>query len=356
MSRFSSMRCHPRHAHLFIRSVAGCCVIVLLSARLAHAATMDWVSVGNPGNKPDSAGFGAVNYGYQISKFEVTNAQYTEFLNDAAASDPFELYDPDMAQYGIQRTITSTGFSYSLTESVEVDWGQKPVNLVSWYDAIRFVNWMNNGKGGADTETGAYTLLGGTTTPTNPETIVRNSHAQVWLPNLDEWYKAAYYDPNKPEGPGYWRYPTAADTMPSNSILIPDSGNSANFTGTNLQSTLDGIVKLTDVGEFENSASAYGVFDAAGNVSEWSETLVPGIGMLRAQLGGSWNSLSVSLHGANARFGFNAPAVNSSRSGFRIARVPEPTSGVMAVTVACMLLLRTRWCLKKRLTSSSRQS
>ena len=36
--------------------------------------------------------------------------------------------------------------------------GNHPVNYVSWYDAIRFANWLNNGQGSGDTETGAYTL------------------------------------------------------------------------------------------------------------------------------------------------------------------------------------------------------
>ena len=39
-----------------------------------------------------------------------------------------------------------------------------PVNYVDFYDALRFANWMNNGQGNGDTETGAYTLLGGTPT------------------------------------------------------------------------------------------------------------------------------------------------------------------------------------------------
>ena len=41
------------------------------------------------------------------------------------------------------------------------------MNYVTWYDTIRFANWLNNGQGTGDTETGAYTLLGGTPTPSN---------------------------------------------------------------------------------------------------------------------------------------------------------------------------------------------
>ena len=47
-----------------------------------------------------------------------------------------------------------------------------PVVLVSFYDSIRFANWLHNGQGSGDTETG-YTLLGGTATPSNGD-----GHAQ----------------------------------------------------------------------------------------------------------------------------------------------------------------------------------
>ena len=30
------------------------------------------------------------------------------------------------------------------------------------------------------------------------------------IPTENEWYKAAYYDPNKPAGLGYWDYPDQA--------------------------------------------------------------------------------------------------------------------------------------------------
>lgn len=46
-----------------------------------------------------------------------------------------------------------------------------PVVFVSWYDSIRFANWMHNGKGSGDTENGAYTLLGGTPMPSNGNSI-----------------------------------------------------------------------------------------------------------------------------------------------------------------------------------------
>lgn len=329
-----------RHGAWGLFSTAiGLSVLIVVNASLASAAHMEWVFIGDPGNAADASGFGAVDTSYRIGKFEVTNAQYVDFLNNVAPTDPLELYDEKMANFGIQRSLTPGGYSYSLTVDATIDWGAKPVNAVSWYDAIRFANWMNNGMGSADTETGAYTLLGGTPTPANAAAIVRNADARVWLPSIDEWYKAAYYDPDRPAGPGYWTYPTAADTPPGNELLVPDPGNHANFTSSSLTTTLSGELKLTDVGQFSNSASPYGTFDQAGNVTEWSETLVPGLGMLRANLGGSWGSLAVALQGSNTRFAFNGPAVNSERGGFRLASVPEPATWASLAAGWLLLLL-----------------
>ncbi len=58
-----------------------------LCAAPAHAVvTFDWATVGNSGNADDihGDGYGGVDYTYRISKHEVTNAQYTEFLNAVA--------------------------------------------------------------------------------------------------------------------------------------------------------------------------------------------------------------------------------------------------------------------------------
>jgi sulfatase modifying factor 1 len=75
------------------------------TAGTAGAVTMEWVTVGDPGNAADTAvmndhttGYGSVSYAYRISKYEVTNAQYAEFLNAVASSNDFAgLYDAQMS-------------------------------------------------------------------------------------------------------------------------------------------------------------------------------------------------------------------------------------------------------------------
>jgi formylglycine-generating enzyme required for sulfatase activity len=79
-----------------------------------------------------------------ISKYEVTNAQYAEFLNLKAAANPLALWDPSMY---IARSGSPGCFTYSVPAAHQ----NQPVNYVSFYDSLRFTNWLSNGQGSADT-------------------------------------------------------------------------------------------------------------------------------------------------------------------------------------------------------------
>ena len=46
--------------------------------------------------------------------------------------------------------------------SVKTNMGNKPVNYVSFFDAMRFTNWLENGQGNGGTESGVYTIGNGT--------------------------------------------------------------------------------------------------------------------------------------------------------------------------------------------------
>src|SRR6476620_6143949 len=182
-----------------------CVLCVFRAPASAAPITIDTVFVGNAGNAnntPPALPVGAVDHEYWIAKYEVTVGQYAEFLNAKAKSDPLGLYNTNMGSDvfgGITRSGVSGGFTYA----AKTDMGNKPVNYVSWYDAIRFANWLHNGQGNGDTETGAYTILGGTPIPSNGLSITRNFGAKWFLPSVDEWYKAAYYDP---ASSSYYRY------------------------------------------------------------------------------------------------------------------------------------------------------
>jgi len=81
--------------------VAALVVALLTSLALpAHAVTIDWVPVGDPGNTADTTGqpnpAGTVVDAFRIMKFEFTNQQYTDFLNSIAATDTYSLYNASM--------------------------------------------------------------------------------------------------------------------------------------------------------------------------------------------------------------------------------------------------------------------
>ena len=66
----------------------------LLFALPAHSVSIEWVTVDDPSNPADTevmndgtTGYGSVPHTYRISKYEVTNAQYVEFLNAVAGTD-----------------------------------------------------------------------------------------------------------------------------------------------------------------------------------------------------------------------------------------------------------------------------
>ena len=137
-------------AGLFVAVVLLACTVTM------RADTMPMVTVGDPGNVADSTGYGSVGYTYQIGTYDVTLTQYTAFLNSVAATDTYGLYNASLATVGNVAGISRSGLSGSYTYSVIGD-GQRPVTYVSWYDAVRYTNWLTDG----NTQSGAYAITGG---------------------------------------------------------------------------------------------------------------------------------------------------------------------------------------------------
>ena len=285
---------------------------------------IDTVAVGNPGNAYDTHGdgYGGVDYVYNISKFETTAGQYTEFLNAVAADDTYGLYNESMSDpsgYVWGCNIQRTGSPGSYTYNVAGDWANRPVNYVSWGDAARFSNWLQNGQptgaqGPSTTEDGSY-FLNGAMSDLELMAVVREDDATWAIPTEDEWYKAAYHKNDGVTG-NYFDYPTSNDSVPSNDLVDPDPGNNATFYDNDY--TIGAPYYRTEVGAHENSDSPYGTFDQAGNVWVWNEAV---IGSTRGMRGGSFNTIVGNLHAATRGNGY--PRSEGSYLGFRVAEVPE---------------------------------
>lgn len=306
----------------FARCLA--CVVALASSA-AMADEFTWVTVGNPGNpgNPGNNNFGAVAYSYQISALETTNAQYTAFLNEA---DPTGLnarllYNVVMGS-DVNGGITNTGTSGAVY-AVKPGFANVPVNFVSWHSAARFVNWLTTG--GTSTETGSYDLanLG----------AGRLASAIYVLPSFDEYYKAAFYTGS---GSTYTLYQTNSDTTPTASGVGSASGNTAIYGGAAAAPPATGPIA---VGSFANSKSFFGLLDALGNVTEYTDNL-NGTGTQATRVGGNWNmdsSLLASVN-ANAAPGFGPLNTANSTTGFRVAMVPEPGAISLAIMGGLALL------------------
>jgi len=311
----------------------------------ASTIPMATVPVGNAGNAADTTtGYGAVGYNYNIGTYDVTLTQYTAFLNSVASTDPYGLYNTSMATNlnvaGISRTGSPGSYSYAVIGD-----GQRPVTYVSWYDAVRFANWLTDGS----TETGAYTITNGgnnsgtVAVPTTAQRAAwaRGSSAYWYLPDENEWYKAAYYDPKIAGSNKYWLYPTKSNIPPS-ADAPPGGSNSANYFGSNgyvlTQSTTNSSTQnyLTDVGAYIDSPGPYGTFDQGGEVFQFND-LDPSVsGSSRGYRGGDFAG-DFYLLAASVRFYFipTFHSFNNYDIGFRVAgseAVPEP--GSIALLIA----------------------
>ena len=317
----------------------GVAALLISIVSSAHAVTIDWVTVGDPGNAADDTGYGAVSDSYRIGTYEVTIAQYADFLNAVAETDPHSLYNPSMASdlsiAGISRSGTSGGYSYSVINNGGPS-GNRPITYVSWFDAARFANWMQNGQGSGSTETGAYTLSGAT----SGDAPAVNSGAQFYVPTEDQWYKAAYYKGGSTNA-GYWDYATQSDTAPGNTI--GSGSNQVNwyagdYAVTHAADWDENQNYLTDVGAFTNSASTYGTFDQNGNVFEWND-LTAAASSVRGWRGGDWEyGGSFYLRSSERDIEFD-PSYETPNIGVRLASpvaVPEPSTYCMALAgLAC---------------------
>jgi sulfatase modifying factor 1 len=284
---------------------------ILLVCKTSASVTIDWVTVGNAGNAADpTTGFGAVGYEYRIGKYEVTNAQYGAFLSAKASTDSYGLYEPSMSSYGITRSGSSGSFTYSVTVAL----ANRPVVFVSWFDAARFANWLANGQGSGDTETGSYTLNGATS-----GIFTANSGAQVYIPTEDEWYKAAYYNGANST---YSLYPTGQNTITT---------SDANYAGS--------AGSITDVGTYSGNPSYYGTCDQGGNVWEFNDAIA--YDSWRGLRGGSFANVANDGLVSSSR-NYADPVFATSNVGFRLASVPEPSAMVLTMLASGVMLMRRK--------------
>ncbi|QDT69453.1 Formylglycine-generating sulfatase enzyme [Planctomycetes bacterium MalM25] len=300
----------------------ACCLHLMHSAALmylccssqhSYAVRFEWANIGNPNNAADPRnGFGSVPERYEIATTEVSNTQFAEYLNKVYPNGKSGA-SGDFIDY---RSTTSGGMKWLVEPGHE----NKPVNDLHILEVFRFVNWMSNGQLNGGTEYGTYDLEG---TPGYLVYDTRSDEGEYFLPTLDEWYKAAYY--NDATGGGYYHeYANEGDSLPAIATPAADPSG-ANYGQREQNYYLDDV--MSDVGAYYLTRSPYGTYDQMGNSMEWTESPRPWSNEYNdynVVLGGSWKTAIGASQRPRASL-YSDYDYNSL--GFRIARrVTEPTT------------------------------
>jgi formylglycine-generating enzyme required for sulfatase activity len=181
------------------------------------------------------------DYGFSIDKYEVTNAEYAEFLNakgnQTEGGTTWLEADSDYVR------IEERGGRFDPKQG----YGSHPVIEVSWYGAKAYCEW-----------------------------------AGKRLPTEEEWQQAC-------QGRDGRTYPWGDDFGRGN----------ANVDGKG-----DGFKRTAPVGSFSSGASPYGAMDMSGNVWEWTSPLYESGKRSRVLRGGSW-SFSAPYAQCGSRIGYD---------------------------------------------------
>jgi formylglycine-generating enzyme required for sulfatase activity len=236
--------------------------------------------------------------GFYISPFEVTNAEFREFLIDPQGYSN----DANWTEAGRKWKAANTSNSTALLKQTEAEFkrfGQPdhPVVQVNWFEANAYCHWLTK-SGGA----GKWIFA---------------------LPTEAEWEKAA-------RGPDTFDYGLGMNISDNEVGLYNWKKNpGADVTVVGLQET-----------KSKYQANRYGVYHMTGNVAEWTQSVyrsysrqhpyvddddrnhdeVIGERVLR---GGSWYTASIAVLYIPYRENFQ-PGVQTPYLGFRVVARPVP--------------------------------
>lgn len=233
-----------------------------------------------------------------VSPFEVTNAEFREFLIDPHGYSN----DANWTEAGRRWKATNASHSTALLKPADTDYqrfGQtdQPVVQVNWFEANAFCNWLTKTVG-----KGRWIFA---------------------LPTEAEWEKAA-------RGPDNFDYGLSMSVSDEQVALYNWKKNpGAEVTVVGLKET-----------KSKYPANRYGIYHMTGNVAEWTQSIyrvysrqqpyiddddrnkneTPGERVLR---GGSWYTASVAVLYIPYRENFQ-PEVQTPYLGFRVVARPVP--------------------------------
>jgi formylglycine-generating enzyme required for sulfatase activity len=233
---------------------------------------------------------------FWMDRYEVTNARYKQFVDATDHPAPANP-NPDFTLW----------FHGGFFPGIE----EHPVVNIDWQDALAYCQWISKR-----------------------------------LPTEAEWEKAARgtdgrrypwgneWDHKKANSASYWAGRTIEFKDGAEWKAFWMTGEGARISKAR---GIRGEVLTLPVGSFPEGASPYGLFDMAGNASEWvmdwyepyyylkapaSDPKGPNGVLLKGVRGGSWLKPAKSLRTTDRDYGF--PADRPSGTGFRCAKNAEP--------------------------------
>ncbi len=330
-----------------MRNLQLFCLIATGSILIAHPVSADLIeyvyiepegatfAVGDvPGCESETRTM-TLTYGFDISKHEVTNEKFAEFLNWGLGSGDRLYRQTGSSQIrvgsstGAEVTDMNHAFSklvYNASiDSIEVLSGYEnhPVVAVSWHGAVAFCNWLT-------------TFLEGSTEAGVPPAYDWNDlHAfaddslegPYRLPTETEWeFVARHY---QHEGISSRYYPWGGED--------PDCNTNCNFGGGGCSNS------TVPIGSLPSSATPAGVMHMGGNVMEWvhdwnasygaddTNYFGPETGVNKVLRGGDYITSNTCHVSCVVRF--NQPPTSLSEGetraiGFRVARTRAPAVSV----------------------------
>ena len=317
------------------------------------------------------------NYDFYMSRFEVTNAQWVRFLNDAQQNpnnargehlyfddrgnvwfhpdmqtgrDEIYRMDPEAIRYTPERL---RGDRYRLVANAAgaTPYADHPVTGVSWFGALKYCNWLTllSGRGLEQRayHEGTNQLAWAPVTATNwhhGEFSIREREAWLDLQGFrlpmfeltqntsryptnmfNEFYKAAAWN-----GQTNTMYGFGRNTFATNDAVVLDTVLRQNI-GIQPVGFFDGINRLP-LGRTQRNDNGFGIHDLTGNVSEWLNDFArPGITDMRLVAGGSFEDPLRPVRDASAM----SPTTSSPAGGFRPITTYMPESLTLINVLFC---------------------
>ena len=241
-----------------------------------------------------------LSYDFSIGKYEITNAEYCAFLNDAGVTvngikDEKELIDIN----DIDCHIDHNGTYFYVEKTEEINYENYPVTFVTWWGAIYYCNWLSQKEG-----------LNFAYNPNSGELIDYPNKNGYRLPTEAEWEFSARGRTDT------FKY-SGSDNISEVAWYKYNSGMQIHEIGTKKQNSLEIYDMSGNLCEWCNDWFGYDYY----SVSPETDPIGPSSGTHKIHRGGSYISndkeCSVSF-----RSNF-PPETKKSYIGFRICKTKK---------------------------------